>query len=89
MDKIIYLGTTIKCSACKCQEHLLKRVVEDRPDIELRVCNYDELPDWLQSNVLLTDFPVTIITEDDSIRYYFVGTKSVSKMRSLFEDIKF
>ena len=89
MNKTIYIGTTDKCSACKCQETLTKTLLEERPDIELRVCNYDELPHWLQVNVILTDFPITILTEDETIRYHFVGTKSIRRMKTLFKDINF
>lgn len=89
MNKTIYLGVTPKCSSCKCQEHLLKQVLETRDDIELHVCNYSELPKWLQNNVILTDFPITILVEDETIRYHFVGTKAVGKIKRLFEDIRF
>lgn len=89
MNKTIYLGTTRNCAACYHQETLLIEAINERPDIELKVCDYSELPQWLQVNVLLTDFPVTILVEDEVIKYYFVGTKTTKKMLNLFDDIGF
>lgn len=89
MNKVIYLGTTFKCSACKCQEHLLNKALEERSDIELKVCDYTELPEWLQTQVRLSDFPVTIFIEDDVIKYNVIGTMSVRKLKSLMADINF
>lgn len=89
MDKFIYLGTTTKCSSCKYQEYALKELLKERDDIELRVCEYNELPVWIQVNVILTDFPITIFVEDETIKYHFVGTKSIRNMKLLMLDIDF
>lgn len=89
MNKVIYLGTTYKCSACKLQEYLLRELLEERSDIELKVCDYNELPQWLQTDVSLTDFPVTILVKDEVIKYHFVGTMTKRKMQNLLEDINF
>lgn len=89
MSKTIYLGTTYKCSACKCQERLIKMALVGRSDIQLIVCDYKELPKWISNNVKLTDFPVTILIEDDIVKYHFVGTKTVSKIKDLFHNINY
>lgn len=89
MDKVIYLGTTYKCSACKCQEHLLKKALEDRSDIELKICDYTELPNWLQSQIRLSDFPVTIFIKDGIIKYSLIGTMTIKNLKVLMQDICF
>lgn len=89
MNKVIYLGTTHDCSACKLQQYLLEDVVSNHPDIKLEVCDYTGLPDWFKTQVNLTDFPVTIFVKNDVIKYSFVGTKSVNKISKIIEDIKF
>ena len=44
MNKEVYLVTTYKCSACKLMAYILKEVLEDRPDVELKTLDYTELP---------------------------------------------
>lgn len=89
MPKVIYLISTYKCSACKCQEYLLKEYLKNRTDIELKVVDYSETPDWIKTNVKLTDFPTTILIDNDVIKYHFVGTKTINKLKVLLEDINF
>ena len=89
MPKIVYLGTTYQCSACKCQKVLLKSALALRDDIKLVVCNYTELPEWIKINVKLTDFPVTIFVDEDVVKYHFVGTKTIKKIQELIKSINF
>lgn len=89
MSKVIYLITTYKCSACKCQEYILKEVLKEHKDIELKVIDYNKTPEWIKTNVILTDFPTTIFIKDDVIKYHFVGTKANRKVEALIKDINF
>lgn len=89
MPKVIYLISTYKCSACKCQEYLLKKCLENRTDIELKVIDCSETPDWIKTNIKLTDFPTTILVDNNVIKHHFVGTKAVNKLKVLLEDIDF
>lgn len=88
MNKTIYLGTTYKCSACKCMEAILKEFHKHN-NFELVVMDFKELPEWIKTNVKLTDFPVTIFVKDNVIKYNVVGTKSISKLKEIVEDIDF
>lgn len=88
MSKKIYLIKTHGCTACKCMEHLLEKVVEDT-NIDLDIIYFDETPEWIKTNVLLTDFPTTVFIDDNAIRYTFVGTKSVKRIKDIMKDIKF
>lgn len=88
-SKIIYLVTTYKCSACKCQEHLLKKALEDRQDIELKICDCSDIPEWLNNKVAFLDFPTTVFIKDNIVRCTIVGTLSVSKIKSRIKDISF
>lgn len=89
MSKVIYLITTYKCSACKCQEYILKEVLKEHKDIELKIIDYSKTPEWIKTNVILTDFPTTIFIKDDVIKYHFVGTKANRKVEALIKDINF
>lgn len=89
MSKVIYLGTTFKCSACKLQEYLLREALEECPEVELKVCDYLQLPKWLQTQVKLSDFPVTIFIKDNVIKYTIIGTKSVKHLKEILSDIAF
>lgn len=88
MNKIVYLVTTKGCQACRVQRNNLNIAIEDY-DIEYKECDFTELPDWLQTNVVLTDFPVTIFIEDEVIKYHFSGTKSVNKLNKILRDLNF
>lgn len=89
MNKVVYLGTTLNCAACRIQERILEEVLEDRSDVCLKVCDYLELPDFIQTNVLLEDFPVIVFIKDEIIKYTVVGTLSAKKIKRLMEDIEF
>ena len=89
MSKVIYLITTYKCSACKHQERILKEILEEHKDIELKIINFSKVPEWIKTNIILTDFPTTIFIKDYVIKYYFVGTKANRKIKALIKDINF
>lgn len=89
MSKVIYLGTTENCFACETQKNILEVVKQKRPDINIIICDYTELQKYFQINIKLTDFPVTIITEDDVIKRHFVGTKTVNKIIELFNQLNY
>lgn len=88
MIKEVYLVTTKGCQACRVQRNNLNIVLEDY-DIDFKECDFTELPDWLATNVCLTDFPVTIFVADEIIKYHFSGTKSVNKLNKIIRDLNF
>lgn len=88
-DKIIYLITTYKCSACKCMEYLLKEKQADNPRFELKIIDFNDIPEWLKVNVVLTDFPTIVLIKDGVIKYQFVGTRSSKKLDKIFNDLEF
>lgn len=88
MNKVVYLVTTKGCQACRVQRNNLNIVLED-VDCDFRICDFNELPDWLKTNVVLTDFPVTIFIQDEVIKYHFSGTKSVNKLNNILRDLNF
>ena len=89
MSKEIHLITTPGCSACKLQEYLLEDVIENHPDIELKIYDHFDAPEWIKVNVLFNDFPVTVLIKDNVIKYHFTGTKKVRAISQLIEDVKF
>lgn len=89
MSKVIHLVTTLNCSACKLQETILNNVLKEHEDIELKVYDYTETPEWIINNVIFRDFPVTIFIKDNIIKYYFSGTKSFRSITKLIKDINF
>ena len=88
-NKVIYLITTYKCSACKLQKHLLQTALVGCDHIKLEECDFNDAPEFIKINVKLTDFPTTVLVENDVIKYHFVGTKSVKAFNELMVDIKF
>lgn len=88
-NKIIYLITTYKCSACKYMEYLLKEKQANNPRFELKIIDFNDTPEWLKVNVVLTDFPTIVLIKDGVIKYQFVGTRSSRKLDKLFDDLKF
>lgn len=89
MKKTILLIKTEGCSACKCMEHILERVnSEDKYNLDVNY--FQEAPEFIKTNVKLTDFPTTVfIDENNVIKYHFVGTKSVAYIKRLLNDLKF
>lgn len=88
MNKQIFLIKTHGCTACKAMEHILETVAKDE-DCELIIKYNDDVPNFIQVNVKLTDFPTTVLIKNDFIRYSFVGTKSVKKIKTIMKDINF
>ena len=88
MSKQIYLIKTHGCTACKCMEHLLERAI-DNTNIKLNIVYFDETPEFIKTNVVLTDFPTTVFIDNNFIRYNFVGTKSIKKIKDIMKDINF
>lgn len=89
MTKVIYLITTYKCSACKYQECILKEILKEHKDIELEVIDFSKVPEFIKTNVILTDFPTTIFVKDNVIKYHFIGTKANRKIEAIIKDINF
>lgn len=89
MSKVIYLITTYKCSVCKYQEYILKKILKEHKDIELKVVDCFDVPEWIRTNITLTDFPTTIFVKDDVIKYHFIGTKANGKIEDIIKDINF
>lgn len=89
MTKVIYLGTTEGCVACSYQERLLETALKEHNNVILKVCNYEELPNWIKINIKLSDFPITILIKNNIIKYHFTGTMSVKKFNQLCKDINF
>ena len=88
-NKVVYIITTAKCSACKCMENILNDIQKDNSTFTVSSTDFTKVPDWLKTNVTLTDFPTVVFVDNDVIKYHFVGTKSKSKVLKLMEDINF
>lgn len=89
MKKVIYLITTLGCYACRYQKTLLKSAIENRKDIELVLVDFTKAPEYIRTNVSMQDFPVTVITEDDVIKMHFTGTRTVTEIKNILEDLNY
>lgn len=89
MNKVVYIVTTYKCSSCKCMEVILKDIQKDNPTFTITTTDFQEVPEWIKTNVTLTDFPTVIFVENDTIKYHFTGTKSKTKVVKIINDINF
>ncbi len=88
-NKIVYVITTYKCSACKCIECILKDIQKNNPTFTITTFDFHDTPDWLKNNVIITDFPTIIFTKDDTIKYHFTGTKSKKNIEKIIQDIEY
>lgn len=88
-SKVVYIITTYKCSACKCMEHILKEIQKDNPTFTITITDFQKVPEWIETNVTLTDFPTVIFIDNDVIKYHFTGTLSRNKVIKIMSDINF
>ena len=88
-NKVVYIVTTVKCSACKCMEYILNDIQKNNSTFTITSTDFTKIPEWLKTNIALTDFPTIIFVDNNVIKYYFVGTKSKSKVLKLMKDINF
>lgn len=88
-NKVVYVITTYKCSACKCMEYILGEIQKDNPTFTITTTDFQSCPEWLKNNVTMTDFPTVIFVSDDTIKYHFTGTMSKNKVVKLIDDINF
>lgn len=88
-NKVVYVITTYKCSACKCMEYILRKIQKDNPTFTITTTDFNEVPEWIKNNVTLTDFPTVIFVENGVIKYHFTGTISGKKVVKIMNDINF
>lgn len=90
MSKRIYLATTEGCEACRIMEKILKQVKRDNSyTFSIQVRDYKLLPEFIQVDVVLTDFPTLIFLENNVIKYYVSGTISAKKLQEIIKDLYF
>ena len=88
-NKVVYIVTTYKCSACKCMEYILKEIQKDNPTFTITTTDFQKVPEWIKNNITLTDFPTVIFIDNDVIKYHFTGTLSERKVVKIMNDINF
>lgn len=88
-NKVVYVITTYKCSACKCMEYILRNIQKDNPTFTITTTDFNEVPEWIKNNITLTDFPTVIFVENDVIKYHFTGTVNGKKVVKIMNDINF
>ena len=90
LSKHIYLATTEGCEACRIMEKILKQVQRDNVyTFSIQVRDYKLLPEFIQINVILTDFPTLIFLENNVIKYHVAGTMSAKKLQEIIKDLHF
>lgn len=89
MNKVVYIVTTYKCSACKCMEYILKDILEEHPTFTITTTDFQNVPEWIYNNIILTDFPTVIFMDNNVIKYHFTGTLSKKKVLKIINDINF
>ena len=90
MSKRIYLATTEGCEACRIMEKILKQVKRNNSyTFSIQVRDYKLLPEFIQVNVILTDFPTLIFLENNIIKYHVIGTMSAKNLQEIIKDLHF
>ena len=86
MNKHIYLATTEGCEACRIMERILKQVQRNNVyAFSIQVIDYKLLPEFIQVNVVLTDFPTWIFVENNVIKYHITGTINAKKLQKIIK----
>lgn len=88
-NKVVYIVTTHGCFACKCMEYILKEIQKDSPTFTIITTDFRDVPEYIKNNIILTDFPTVIFTDNDVIKYHFIGTLTEKKVLKLIKDINF
>lgn len=70
-------------------EYILKEIQKDNPTFTITITDFNEVPEWIETNVTLTDFPTIVFVENDVIKYHFTGTLSRKKVIKIMSDINF
>lgn len=70
-------------------EYILKEIQKDNPTFTITITDFNEVPEWIETNVTLTDFPTIVFVENDVIKYNFTGTLSRKKVIKIISDINF
>lgn len=70
-------------------EYILKEIQKDNPTFTITITDFNEVPEWIETNVTLTDFPTVVFVENDVIKYNFTGTLSRKKVIKIMSDINF
>lgn len=90
MNNKLYLITTEGCEGCRIMNNLIKELDDDYSNkLNVTVCNFDDVPEFIKINVKLTDFPTLVFVKDDVIKYHCVGTKPKYKIKDIIKDIDF
>ena len=90
MSKRIYLATTEGCEACRIMEKILKQVKRNNGyTFSIQVRDYKLLPEFIQVNVVLIDFPTLIFLENNIIKYHVTGTMSAKNLQEIIKDLHF
>lgn len=88
-NKVVYIITTYKCSACKCMEYILKEIQKDNSTFTITTTDFHDVPEWIKNNIILTDFPTVIFIDNGVIKYHFIGTLPERKVVKIMNDINF
>ena len=90
MSKHIYLATTEGCEACRIMEKILKQVKRNNGyTFSIQIRDYKLLPEFIQVNVVLIDFPTLIFLENNIIKYHVTGTMSAKNLQEIIKDLHF
>lgn len=88
-NKVVYIVTTAKCSACKCMINILNDIQKDNSTFTITSIDFTKVPEWLKTNITLTDFPTVVFIDNNVIKYHFVGTKVKVKFLNLWKILTF
>lgn len=70
-------------------ESILNDIQKDNSTFSITSTDFTKVPEWLKTNITLTDFPTVVFIDNNVIKYHFVGTKSKNKVLKLMKDINF
>ena len=70
-------------------KNILKDIQKDITSLQIITIDFQDVPNWIKTNIVLTDFPTVVFVENNVIKYHFVGTKSRNKIINIMRDINY
>lgn len=89
MNKVsLILITTKGCRGCYVMNNKIAELNETNPGLieSTEVYDVEEIPNWIEVNVILNDFPTTLILVDDTIKGVIEGSCSVHKLHNKIKE---
>lgn len=88
-DKKIFLITTKGCAGCEIMKDIIKQIADEATGIGIYIKDIIDCPQYIKVDVPLDDFPAIVFADGYDIKYYHIGTISLSKLTAKMLELGF